>query len=335
MSQVLLRDLITRHVHLDHASGTGFYPVLCKICNDHGKKGKRAGFKFEGDVTAYHCFNCNATAVYDPKEHSTMPTSMEKVLEAFQVPESEWKQLILNNLSFDKQPAQRTKIIENIEPPEIPLPPTFYPLQNTPDTDKWATIAKLYLKQRGINYLDYPFMMSKVTDDIRLKKWARRIIIPIYKDGKLIFYIGRDLTDKAIKKYESPPVTRKNVLYGFDKLFTNTDLPLYVVEGWFDAYMIDGVAILGNELSDGCIAWLNRSPRPKVYIPDRFGNGFIGAEQAIDLGWSISAPDPGISGYKDISEAVNKYGKMYVIKTIADYTRSGESARILSRLYCK
>jgi hypothetical protein len=340
MEDVTLEQLLRQYVQLPSVpSGTGWYPVL-HVC-DHGKKGPRAGFKFDGDTVAFHCFNCGLAAVYDPKHRGRegqplISKKMRQILEDFNIPQDEWQQVLFSALKDrDAGPmaATSSKPVQSIEPIEVPLPETFYPLSEADPEDKWAMIARYYLEERSIDPSSYPFMLSRRTDVPHLKKWFGRVIMPIYKDGKLIYYTGRDLTGKALKKYESPAISRDRVIYGFDKLFEDNDLPLYIVEGWFDAFVIDGVAIFGNEFSSTKIKWLNRSRRQKVYIPDQFGDGFRAAKQAIDAGWSISTPDFG--DCKDVSAAVQKYGKLYVLRTLAQHTASGFEAELNARMYCK
>jgi hypothetical protein len=341
MESADLEQIIRQHVHLPPVpTGTGWYPVLCKVCNDRGHKGKRGGFRFDiGGNVGYHCFNCNHAAVYDPAIHTNMPRKMVKVLRAFSIPDEEWQQVLFAALEHrdvhgvPSLPSNTNQRV-SIEPPEIPLPENFYPLRAATSTDKWATIASAYLEDRGVDPTGYPFMLAHKANEEKMKKWLGRVIIPIYKKDKLIFYIGRDLTGTKLKKYESPPVSRDKVICGFDRLFETPDLPLYIVEGWFDAYAIGGVAIIGNELSDAQIQWLNRSPRKKVYIPDRLGNGNIAAEQALRQGWYISTPDIG-SDCKDMSDAVRTYGKLFVMKTIADNTATGFEAEVNLGVYCK
>lgn len=340
MEDVSLEQLIRQYVQLPTVpSGTGWYPTL-HVC-DHGKKGPRAGFKFDNNTVAFHCFNCGLAAVYDPEQRGRegqplISKKMQQVLEDYNIPQDEWQQVLFSALKTQDAgiaTQQIGKPVQSIEPMEIPLPETFYLLSEADEDDKWAMIARYYLEDRSIDPSSYPFMLSKKTDIPHLKKWFGRVIIPIYKDGKLIFYTGRDLTEKAVKKYESPAVSRDRVIYGFDKLFENSDLPLYIVEGWFDAFVIDGIAIFGNEISSTKIKWLNRSRRKKVYIPDQFGDGFRAAKQAIDAGWSVSTPDFG--DCKDVSAAVQKYGKLYVLQTLAQHTASGFEAELNARMYCK
>jgi len=200
-------QLIRTYVHLpNQPSGTGWYPILCKICNDHGKKGPRAGFKFENNGLAYHCFNCGHTTTYYPY-YSTIPNDTTKVFDAFGIPTEEVNKLGLEALKQkDKHGvALATQKKEGfvINPKELPVPDHFYLLGDATDDDKWAEIATAYLEDRKIDYRKYPFYMStgipirylgpesqKVVFIRAAQKWTKRVIIPIYKDGKLVYYQG-------------------------------------------------------------------------------------------------------------------------------------------------
>jgi hypothetical protein len=338
MDFLSLEQIVNQYIQIDPATGTGWHPVLCKICNDRGHKGKRAAFKFDDNKVAYHCFNCGHSTVYDPEKMQKIPEKMVQVLSSFNVPEDQWKQINLTQLvNQDKtgKPTAESHQVTQIEPMVIPLPSHFYPLAEAAPNDKWADIAKYYLEDdRGIDPNSYPFMLSHKTGDPNLDRWFGRVIVPIYKNSQLIFFTARDLTGKKQKKYLSPSYSKEKVLYGFDQLFRQTDEPLYIVEGWFDAFMVNGVAILGNEVSTPQSIWINKSHREKIYIPDRQGNGWFAAEEALKNGWSVSTPD--IGDCKDINDAVKKYGKIYVMKSIQEKKISGNDNLTKTKLgfYC-
>jgi hypothetical protein len=220
-----------------------------------------------------------------------------------------------------------------LEPVEIPLLPFFYRLTDDKE-DEWCQEAIYYLTNRNIDWTQYPFYCVKKADHPDNKKWYGRLIIPVYKDGKLIFYQGRDLVDFHQKKYLSATTPRDNVLYGYDNLFSPTQDPLYVVEGWFDAYALQGVALFGNKLTQQHIMWLNRSNRPKVIIPDRVGDGYLLAEQAIKLGWKISTLDKN-DNCKDVNDSIHKHGLLYTLRTILNNTVEGTCATIMTNMYCE
>lgn len=336
-----LETIIKRYIKLpNHPSGTGWYPILCKVCNDHGRKGPRGGFRFDDNKVAYHCFNCGHSTVFDPDTHKNMPEKMVQVLRDFNVPEDEWQGVVLANLGRQNSGGTNTVTAPptSVEPAVIPLPSHFYLLSSASPNDKWAQLANAYLDvDRGVDPTSYGFMLSHPNGDPNVDKWFKRVIIPIYKEKQLIFYVGRDLTGKLTQKYLSPSYSKEKVLFGFEELFRQTEEPLYIVEGWFDAFAINGVAILGNEISEAHATWLNRSQRRKVYIPDRLGDGWVAAERALELGWDVSTPE--IGDCKDISEAVIKYGKMYVVKSIVDKTISKSTvgmdlAKTILGFYC-
>lgn len=330
-----LESVIRQYVQLPvRPTGRGFYNVLCKVCNDSGKKGKRAGFKFEGTVVGYNCFNCGHSAVFNPAEHSTMPKNMVTVLESFDIPKVDWQPALFGSLMLTGSTAQtQAAQFKDIEPSETVFPSYFYKLTDDPD-DEWAQWAIQYLTDdRQVDWKSYPFFLVRKDKHPGNARWYGRLIIPVYKDSKLIYWQGRDLTGKHVKKYLSPDIPRDKIIGGYDKLQDFSTAPLYVTEGWFDAYWLDGVSIFGNKMTPEQIKWLTKSPRPKVIVPDRMGDGQLLANQALELGWSISLPDTGSE--RDINDAVKKYGHLYVRKAVKDATCTGFEARTKLGIYCK
>lgn len=152
-----LQEVIRQYIPLSpRPNGRGFFTVLCKVCNDHGKKGKRAGFKFEGETVGYNCFNCGHSARYDPHEHTSMPHKMVEVLTAFGIPEDTWKGVLyrafLLRTSGDA-PAQVNRSTVT-EPKALELPPYFYRLTDD-KSDDIAQYAIEYLSDRHVNWTEH------------------------------------------------------------------------------------------------------------------------------------------------------------------------------------
>lgn len=327
-----LQEIIRTYVPLGDATPSGWYPVRCLVCNDHAHK-KRGGFRFEADKVAYHCFNCPAKATYDP--NFKMSDAMKDVLAAFGVPEEDLNGVILKDLAEKKAVKNPEAKKDSIfYPKEIPLPSYFVRLDYDPQ-DSISVLAEGHLQTKRLMSLkDYPFYTGKNDGSKESKQWIGRLIIPFYHQNKLIFFQGRDLFDSPDRlKYLSSAVPKGNIMYGMDEIHRKTDDPLYVVEGFFDAYHLGGIAVLGNEISPEQIKILNRTPRKKIVIPDRKGKGYLLALQAIKIGWSVSIPIPEIK-YKDVSEIITKYGKMYVLQCIIENTRNGDAAKISVNLLC-
>lgn len=311
---------------------SGWYALRCPVCNDHKYK-KRGGWKFEDGKASYHCFNCAIAASYD-NESGYLSEDMEKILNSFSVPENVIKQLKFDSFKNGKKKQGESKSqFDIVEPKPVTLPKHFYRLIADED-DVWSQIAEAYLNSRGIDIDDYKFYLSTGGSTPEDKRWTKRLIIPYYKGNNLVFYQGRDLTDKAKTKYLSlEAVSKGSVIYGFDQLYTNAEQPLFIVEGFFDAFHVGGVAVFGNEMSPQQLAYINSSPRRKIVVPDRRGDGQLLALQGLRQGWDVSVLP--FDDCKDVDDAVNKHGKLFVIKTLLDRAVSGFEAEVQVNLLCE
>jgi len=326
-----VENIIRKYVMLPSTpSAKGWYSVKCQVCNDYKIRG---GFKFTNSVTSYHCFNCGIKPSYDD-ERRFLSDEMVKVLHGFGIPNNEIDAIRFKTLGYKYDKKDKTSNLVQNPIIEIPLLPHFYKLIDD-DNDMWSVIAREYLQlDRGINYKDYPFYLSKGNTTKIEKQWFGRLIIPYYRKNTLIYYQGRDLVGTRKLRYRNAILKDDSViLYGYDELYKATTDPLFIVEGFFDAILIDGVAIMGNELSKQKLEVINQSSREKIYIPDLFGNGAAPALSAIAAGWSISIPD--IGSCKDINEAVTRFGKLYVIKSIMDNTMRDFEAKVAVTTLCK
>lgn len=337
-----LEETIRTHVSLGSQAPSGWFPVRCLVCEDHPNK-KRGGFRFDGGKVAYHCFNCPAAAVYDSM-HGGLSDKMRDILLKFGVAEEDLNRIVLGDLEDgqDKKPTkkQQKKVQSDLAPTEIGLPDHFYRLiedcKNPVAQDLITQLRALeHIEDRGMSQQDYPFFLSRFeTKDWEKKSWNYRLIIPVYYQDKLIFYQGRDLEPEQKRiKYKSTSASKTKVMYGYEEIFRKTNDPLYVVEGFFDAFHIKGVAVFGNEFTEDQIKILNRCPRPKVVIPDRKGDGHLLAQQAVKHNWQVSIPE--IGGCKDVNAAVVKYGTLYVMQSIVENTMSGFEALASVEMYCE
>jgi DNA primase len=90
-----------------------------------------------------------------------------------------------------------------------------------------------------------------------------------------------------------------------------------VVEGPFDSMAVDGVSIQGSEISDTQAELIDRLQREVIVVPDTDSAGRKLVDRAIELGWTVSYP-VWQETCKDLNEAVVKYGKLFVLKSILD-----------------
>lgn len=107
--------------------------------------------------------------------------------------------------------------------------------------------------------------------------FAGRVVVPVFDpDGVWAWYVGRAWTKKAEKPYLYPRGGRRGVLYNHAALFIDTDAPVLMVEGAFDAipYLasagtddVDACAYLGKP-SEGHLLALEDAHRPIVHVLD-------------------------------------------------------------------
>jgi DNA primase len=167
-----------------------------------------------------------------------------------------------------------------------------------------------YLNERHIDTKKYEFYWTPE----QAYNLHKRVIIPFYWKNEIIGYSARAVEENVKPKYYSQ--------YAHDYVFntdrqTNEKRFVIVVEGPFDAMAIDGVAILGNDCSEKQADIIDSLGREVIVVPDNDRAGRSLVEQATEYGWSVSFPI-WHENCKDISEAVSKYGKLFVLKAIID-----------------
>ena len=104
-----------------------------------------------------------------------------------------------------------------------------------------------------------------------------------------------------------------------------------VCEGQVDAIHVDGCALGGSEINDAQALLINKLNKDIIVVPDRDRAGSKLVEQAIERGWGVSLPEwP--QDINDIGDAVDKYGRLYTLYSIAN---AAESSPLKIRLKAK
>lgn len=150
--------------------------------------------------------------------------------------------------------------VEQDEPRELELPEGFIPVW---DGRRWS--EPKYLRERGVP--------SRVSAEYRVGycltgRYANRVIVPAYENGRLMFFQGRTWTDHPMR-YDSPPIARDQVLLGYDQARGTEDL--LVVEGPFDVLGcaragLRAVALMGKQASGGQLAKLARFGAKRLFV---------------------------------------------------------------------
>ena len=284
-----------------------FNAVCCTYNNESVDRRGRGGILLDNEHDwRYHCFNCNYTANFTLGRPVNFKT--RKLLGWLGVSkvDIDWLNLeSLRNRSINDVLDDRNKVITaNIKFKDVPLPPNARLINET------DTVFIKYLKTRGLEYDQYPFMITPNDKG----RYASRVIIPYTNKNKNVCYTSR-LTDNKIPKYINEQQT--GYIFGLD--FQKPDWKyVIVVEGVLDAISIEGVAVLHNKISDEQMVQLKQLYREVIVVPDQDKAGLKLIDKALEHGFSVSVPlwDNCI---KDVNDAVNKYGRISTILDIIEH----------------
>jgi hypothetical protein len=204
----------------------------------------------------------------------------------------------------------------------VPLPPDAIKLTDITEFNKFSMAILEYISARNLNIDDTDYYWSPSLG------YRDRLIIPFYYEKRIVGWTARTTIPEKQPKYltESQP----GYVYGLDEQSPNK-IFVILVEGPVDAIHVDGCALTGSEINDQQAILINRLNKDVIVVPDRDPAGSKLIEAAIERGWGVSMPNWG-SGIKDVGDAVNKYGRLYTLYSIAS---AAESSPLKIRLRAK
>ena len=309
---------------------SGWTSFNCPCCihnNENADTRGRGGLHVNPDGSlSYHCFNCHFKASYQPGRHLTF--KFRKFLQWLGAPDGEIKRLVIEairikdlilpedikvepdeKIEFTKRflPTDARSIIELI---------TFYELSDWQTDHSHFNEVILYIDNRGIDFTKYNIYLS---EDVS-HKLNKRVIIPCYWNDEIIGYTARAIDNDIKPKYYS----HYEPNYVFNTNMQQPDSKFVIVcEGPFDAMSIDGVAVLGNEVSEQQADIIDALGREVIVVADADKAGSKMIDAALKYGWNVSFPI-WQETCKDVNEAVVKYGKLFVLKSIIDANESNK-----------
>jgi hypothetical protein len=291
LEQKTLASIIQERVTLGNISPTGFYNLRCPVCNDHSERG---GFKFDGDTTGYSCWNCNSKFKYE-EGTGKLSKNAKDILEAFGITREVLREL--TSSIFLKPTEDKTISLEavtkvKLHTPEVAFPDRTKPLLSEGHEGLQEPLIE-YLIARKIDPLEHSFYFSLDP------KMLRRVIIPYWRDGKLIYWQARSIDPDVKPRYKNCEVSKDAVIFGYNSLHSYEAAPLFVTEGVFDALMINGICILGSTLNVAKIEILKRTKRRLI--------GELG-KAVLENGWELTFVD---IRAQDINDSVVKFGLPY------------------------
>lgn len=324
-----------------------FNAVCCSHRGETPDTRNRGGIRPNTDGSvSYHCFNCGFKSGFYPGR--PLSFKFRRLLSWLGADDNTVQRLSMEAMRLRDlvpvtehvQPA--TDIEVSFKARSLPDPAlsfteltTWVETQNNDVAVPQQLIdAVEYVLRRGINPARYEFYL---TDDTAYNL-HRRVIIPFYWKNKLIGYTARALDDGVKPKFHSS--YEPNYVFNLDRQLPASKFAI-VAEGPFDAMAVDGVAVLSNEISEVQADIIDALGKEIIVVPDfdhklnKHGDmvwaGEKLMERAIEYGWSVSFP-VWRDQYKDISEATQHLGALFVIKSILE---SRESNPVKIRLRAK
>ena len=306
----------------------------CPLCHTqgHGKDTRnRLGIQFNSQSILTNCFNCGFHTGYT--EGKELSKSFKFFLSQLQI-----DQKFIDQIEFEifKQKNQIQSIrvgdenkIEDKEAKFKNLFQKWHPMELPDDSytiTQWLEnglsdpeFLKVvnYALDRKLFNLD-EFYWSPITSH----NLNQRLIIPYYYKNKNVGFTARlcyDVPDKSIPKYYQQCPT--DFVYNLDHQQAWSRKYVVVTEGVLDAWVVDGIGILG-EMGQVKADIINRLQKEVIVCPDRDKKGYDLVSIAIDNKWSVAFPkwDKDI---KDAAQAAEKYGRLLTTHSILSTAVSG------------
>jgi len=299
---------------------TSFNAPCCVHNGETADTRGRGGVKTSAGQISYHCFNCGYTTSFIQGRHLTF--KFRKLLAWLGADDLTVRRLVidavrLKDLVAPEEIAEPEQEI-TYEKRELPAGATSF--------SEWRTylavqgndyvvpdqlgLAVGYVDRRKIDLKKYEFYLT----ENEAYNLHRRIIIPYYYRGELVGYTARAIEDGIKPKYWSSHPA--DFVFNLDMQKSDSKFVI-VCEGPFDAMSVDGVSVSGAEISDTQVDQIDRLQREVIIVPDTDRAGRKLVDRAIEAGWTVSFP-VWQETCKDINEAVVKYGKLFVLKSILE-----------------
>lgn len=297
LSSKTLFQLIQDKIHLGYANENGWYNIKGACCNDHSE---RFGFFHDGIYTSGNCFNCGSKFKYE-EGTGKLSKNAKDILEAFGITREDLREL--TSSIFLKQVEDKVISLEAVTKVKLHTPEVAFPDRTKPllseGHDELQTPILEYLLARKIDPLEHSFYFSLDP------KLLRRVIIPFWRDGKLIYWQARSIDDGVKPRYRNCEVAKDAIIYGYDVLHSYEVAPLFVTEGVFDAIPLNGICILGSSLNTAKIEILNRTKRRLIFVIDRDRTGGELGKAVLKNGWELTFVD---LRAKDVNDSIIKFG---------------------------
>ena len=241
MYNLELLSLLEKVLNKSYQMKNGEHAFFCPFCHHHKKK-----MQVNLETQKWHCWVCNEGG-------HKIGVLLRKVNAPSQLIK-EALQLVNEYVSYE---TDKEEIKHNVS-----LPKEYKPLY-IKSNDPIYKNAIYYLKQRRI--VPQEILRYSIGYCDR-GPYSNRIIIPSYdEDGKLNYFIARDIFPNSRMKYKNPPMSKDIVMF---ELFINYNEPIVLCEGSFDAIAIrkNAIPLLGKFPSKSLVKKLIKKKVKKIYV---------------------------------------------------------------------
>lgn len=289
---------------------SGWQTFDCPMCND---RRKRAGVIQDGTKISFHCFNCKYTTGWAMNPH--MGKKFKELAERLGADKSDIHRAQLELLKHSDELEQTDAagyVYSTSKFDTVELPENVQTIESLEPEHE----LRQYAEERGILGA-YPLLHF---NDLASK---RRVIVPFTYNGELVGWTGRHIAppDKETPKYLLN--TQPGYVFNVDAFADSERDIVIVVEGIFDAILVDGVSVLGNSVTPEQAHLIDKLGKRVILCPDRDKAGKQLIEQATALDWEVSFP-PWHPDCKDAADAAQRYGRLATVNSIIKHATSNK-----------
>ncbi|MBC8428036.1 MAG: hypothetical protein H8D94_01045 [Candidatus Pelagibacter sp.] len=241
MYNLELVTILEKVLNKSYQLKNGEFAFYCPFCNHHKKK-----LQVNIENQKWHCWTCNEGGHKIGVLLRKMGAPKTLIKEALQ--------LVGDYVSYEKD----KKEVKH----DVSLPREYKPLY-IQSNDPIYKNAIYYLKQRRIGPQE---MLRYSIGYCDSGTFSNRIIIPSYdEDGKLNYFIARDIFPNSNMKYKNPPMSKDVVIF---ELFINWDEDITITEGVMDSIAIKNntIPLLGKFLSKKLKKKILTNKPPRVNV---------------------------------------------------------------------
>ena len=311
------RTLLPSRVKPSPSGWTSFNAPCCHHRGHGQDKRKRGGIRFDMGVV-YNCFNCKFTASWQPGR--PISEKFKSLCRWMGGNEDIINQLIFEALKTESPEYTPRESQVRITFAEKQLPEHSLKISEWLDVDFKGNgvleenLAKVvaYIYDRGFDPLNDIFYWSP-TDG-----YQDRVIVVFKYKNKIVGNTARKVRSGR-PKYLSDH--HSHFVFNVDEQSEDQKY-IFVTEGPFDALAINGVALLTNNIAEQQYRIIQGLGHEVIVIPDQDEAGLNLIKKAMEYGWSVAFPTWD-NDVKDVAEAVNRYGKLFVTVDAIKTAQSG------------